>query len=81
MSLAATAICCVVDGGNNHVGIGTPSPQHALSIRHSDKADPQIHLETASYGNAYGVKILAASTNESGTVSSFSGAFTRQQPL
>jgi hypothetical protein len=61
-----------VDGGTNHVGIGTPSPQHPLSIRHSDKADPQIHLETASYGNAYGVKIHAASTNESGTVSSFS---------
>ena len=61
-----------VDGGTNHVGIGTSSPQHPLSIRHSDKADPQIHLETASYGNAYGVKIHAASTNESGTVSSFS---------
>ena len=64
-----------VDGGTNHVGIGTPSPQHPLSIRHSDKADPQIHLETASYGNSYGVKIHAASTNESGTVSSFTNIY------
>tara|TARA_R110001599_G_scaffold121074_1_gene292384 strand:- start:199 stop:1248 length:1050 start_codon:yes stop_codon:yes gene_type:complete len=62
----------LVDGSANHVGIGTPSPGHPLSIRHSDKADPQIHLETASYGSNYGVKILAASTNEAGTVSSFS---------
>jgi hypothetical protein len=61
-----------VDAGANHVGIGTSSPGHPLSIRHSDKADPQIHLETASYGSNYGVKILAASTNEAGTVSSFS---------
>jgi hypothetical protein len=61
-----------VDASTNHVGIGTPSPGHPLSIRHSDKEDPQIHLETFSYGSSYGVKILAASTNEAGTVSSFS---------
>ena len=66
----ASAYRLIIDSSGN-VGIGSTNQQHRLSVRQSSGTDPQIHLETSAYGNEYGVKILAASTNEAATTSSF----------
>jgi hypothetical protein len=56
---------------NGNLGIGTTTPGHPLTVRATSATNPQLHFETSAYGNAYGTKILVASTNEAGTTSSF----------
>jgi hypothetical protein len=59
-----------IDSSGN-VGIGTTTPGHPLTVQATSATNPQLHFETSAYGNAYGTKILVASTNEAGTTSSF----------
>ena len=59
-----------IDSSGN-VGIGTTTSGHPLAVQATSATNPQLHFETSAYGNAYGTKILVASTNEAGTTSSF----------
>ena len=59
-----------IDSSGN-VGIGTTTSGHPLAVQATSATNPQLHFETSAYANAYGTKILVASTNEAGTTSSF----------
>ena len=59
-----------IDSSGN-VGINTTTSGHPLAVQATSATNPQLHFETSAYANAYGTKILVASTNEAGTTSSF----------